>query len=269
MDLWPPGRKSIPAAYQATRNLLLAHARAYHAIHSLQPDSRIGLSHQIHPLQPRHPGSPLDRLAARSQSALLNTMIPAALDSGDLRFLGRRTRLPELRGTQDFFGVNYYTREQVSFDLRRPGELFGRRSFPKGADLCDSAFIANDPEGLFQTLRWANRFKLPIIITENGVNDASDRLRPRYLIQHLHQAWRAVNFNFPVKGYFHWTLVDNFEWERGWGQRYGLWELDPRTQTRRKRPSADLYAEICQENGITSEMVQRYAPEISTSLFPD
>ena len=57
---------------------------------------------------------------------------------------------------------------------------------------------------------------LPILITENGVEDADDHMRPRYLAQHIHQMWRAVNFNWPVKGYFHWTLVDNFEWERGW-----------------------------------------------------
>jgi beta-glucosidase len=80
--------------------------------------------------------------------------------------------------------------------------------------------------------------------------------------------WRAVNFNWPVKGYFLWTLVDNFEWDRGWTQRFGLWELDLETQARRKRPSADLYAEICRENGLTSDMAARYAPEIKEQIFP-
>ncbi len=112
------------------------------------------------------------------------------------------------------------------------------------------------------------RFNLPIVITENGVEDAEDCLRPKYLLQHLHQAWRAVNENYPIKGYFHWSLVDNFEWERGWTQRFGLWELDVDTQARRKRPSADLYAEICRENGITSEMVSKYAPQLLETMFP-
>jgi beta-glucosidase len=93
-------------------------------------------------------------------------------------------------------------------------------------------------------------------------------MRPRYLAQHIHQMWRAVNFNWPVKGYFHWTLVDNFEWERGWTQRFGLWGLDVETQKRIKRPSADLYAEICRENGLSSEMVQKYCPEAFDKLFP-
>jgi len=93
-------------------------------------------------------------------------------------------------------------------------------------------------------------------------------MRPRYLAQHIHQIWRAVNFNWRVKGYFHWSLVDNFEWERGWTQRFGLWGLDLDTQKRIRRPSVDLYAEICKENGLSSEMVQKYCPEVFETIFP-
>ena len=100
---------------------------------------------------------------------------------------------------------------------------------------------------------------LPIVITENGVNDSGDELRRRYLAQHIHQMWRAVNFNWPVKGYFYWTLVDNFEWERGWTHQFGLWGLDVETQKRIKRPSAGSNAEICRENGLSSDMVQSIA----------
>ncbi|MDP3184579.1 MAG: family 1 glycosylhydrolase, partial [Anaerolineales bacterium] len=123
--------------------------------------------------------------------------------------------------------------------------------------------------GMFEALKWGLKYKVPMIVTENGVECADDHLRPRYTIQHIHQVWRAVNFNWPVKGYFHWSLVDNFEWERGWTQRFGLWELDPETQARRKRPSANLYAEICKENGLTSEMVTKYCPEVFGKLFPE
>ena len=64
------------------------------------------------------------------------------------------------------------------------------------------------------------------------------------------------------------TLVDNFEWDRGWSERFGLWAFDPETQKRTKRPSADLYAAICKENGLSSEMVQKYCPEVMDKLFP-
>ena len=129
---------------------------------------------------------------------------------------------------------------------------------------------SNTPEGLYWSLNWVNKTYpgLPVIITENGIEDATDRIRPRYLAQHVHAIWRAVNFNWPVKGYFHWSQVDNFEWERGWTQRFGLWALDVETQQRTKRPSADLYAAICHENGLSSEMVQKYCPEVFGKLFP-
>jgi beta-glucosidase len=200
---------------------------------------------------------------------MLNEFFPRALQSGVLRFPAWFRRLPEAKGTQDFLGINYYNQELVAFNLMNASNLFANRFFPAGAELSETGFIANTPSGLFDTLKWGLRFGVPMIITENGLEDSKDVLRPRYLIQHLHQTWRAVNFNYPVKGYFHWSLVDNFEWERGWTQRFGLWELDVETLARRKRPSADLYAEICKENGISSEMVARYAPEIFDKMFPN
>jgi beta-glucosidase len=107
-----------------------------------------------------------------------------------------------------------------------------------------------------------------MIVTENGIEDADDDLRPSYIIQHLHQIWRGINFNWPIKGYFYWTLVDNFEWERGWSQRFGLWELDLETQSRRKRPSADLFSAICTQNSLSSDQVQQFAPQIFDQMFP-
>ena len=106
------------------------------------------------------------------------------------------------------------------------------------------------------------------MITENGTDDSTDEFRRRYLVEHIHQVWRAVNFNLPIKGYFHWSLVDNFEWERGWTQRFGLWELEVETQVRKKRPSADLYAAICKQNALSSQMVRDFAPEVFEKLFP-
>ncbi|MBK7316340.1 MAG: family 1 glycosylhydrolase [Anaerolineales bacterium] len=105
--------------------------------------------------------------------------------------------------------------DTVWFDLFKPGELFSNSGYPKDADMSDTNFLANIPEGIFNSIKWIERTypNTPIIITENGVEDSDDHMRPRYLAQHLHQVWRACNFNWPVKGYFHWSLVDNFEWE--------------------------------------------------------
>jgi beta-glucosidase len=180
----------------------------------------------------------------------------------------KKVSIPEAAGTQDFIGLNYYSRDLVTFDLSQPGTMFGRLEYPKEAELSATGFIANVPAGMWDGLRWAHHFNLPIIVTENGVEDDTDALRPRFTIEHLHQVWRAANYNWRVKGYFHWSLVDNFEWERGWTQRFGLWGLNVETQERIRRPSVDVYEAICKENGISSAMVRQYAPEIFEKLFP-
>ena len=267
---FPACNRGATNGMKVMANLLRAHAAAYHAIHEIQPEARVGYAWQYRPMQPRTVWSPLDRLMTRIRSNGLNLAFPTGLSTGVMKTPVGNFRIPEAKGTQDYFGLNYYTAETVSFDLRNGKELFTRAGFPEDADLSETGFIANIPEGFFLAIKWAVKTfpDLPIIITENGVEDASDKMRPRYLAQHIHQMWKGVNFNWPIKGYFHWSLTDNFEWERGWTQRYGLWALDVESQKRTKRPSADLYAEICNENGLSSEMVQKYCPEAFEKIFP-
>jgi len=266
---FPPGKKDLKATGRVLVNLVRAHAAAYAAIKEIQPTSRVGIAQHYRGFRPNRPASPLDRLAANLFHGSLNDSFPRALTTGVFRFATTRANIPQAKGTQDFVGLNYYTEELVSFSPGHAADLFTRRFYDPQVEASDGGFIGNVPEGFYRALEWCKSFDLPIIITENGLNDDSDRLRPRYLVQHLHWAWRAVNFNFPIKGYFHWSLVDNFEWERGWSQRFGLWELDVETQARRKRPSADLYAAICRGNGISAEMVERYTPELTGLLFPE
>jgi beta-glucosidase len=180
-------------------------------------------------------------------------------------------RIPEAKGTQDYLGLNYYSVDTIRFDLTKPSETFHTQRYPSDADMSDTNLIANIPDGhVRNSIKWIVRTvpNLPIIISENGVEDDDDKMRPRYIAQHIHQVWRAVNFNWPVKGYFHWSLVDNFEWERGWTQRFGLWGLDVDTQKTHQPPVCGFYAEICKENGLSSEMVQKYCPEVFEKLFP-
>jgi beta-glucosidase len=135
-------------------------------------------------------------------------------------------------------------------------------------EISENGFIANVPNGFETAIRWAEKFRKPIIITENGIEDSKDHLRPQYLIEHVHKLWRAVNLSVPVRGYFHWTLVDNFEWERGWSQRFGLWRLNLQDQTRIKTKSVELYSQICGNNYLSSEMIKEFAPQIFSKILP-
>lgn len=267
---FPPGAHNLKRAVRVQANMLRAHAAAYRTIHGLQREARVGCALAVRPMAPKNPWSPLDVWMRHLRHQGVNMAFPSALSTGVMKSPIGSVNIPEARGTQDYLGINYYTAETVSFRLANGRELFTHAEHPPGAELSDNKFMANVPEGFYQVLKWAVRTypDLPIIVTENGVEDADDHLRPRYLAEHIHQLWRAVNFNWPVKGYFHWSLVDNFEWERGWTQRFGLWALDVQTQTRTRRPSANLYEEICRENGLSSQMVQKYCPEVFENLFP-
>ena len=265
---FPPGRTDLRLAMRVEANLLRGHAAAYRAIHAIQPEARVGFAHHHRPMVPRYAWFPLDVLERNIHFNTINMAFPSGILTGVMRTPLGNFRIPEAKGTQDFLGLNYYSQDTVAFDLRQPGEMFGRRYYAKGSDLAEGGMNANIPEGLFRSIKWGLQFKVPILITENGIEDAKDTLRPRYMAGHIHQVWRAVNFNWPVRGYFWWSLVDNFEWERGWTQRFGLWELDVASQARHKRASAELYAAICHENGLTSDMVQKYCPEIFAGMFP-
>lgn len=265
---FPPGKHDLGLAIRVFKNLALGHAMAYKIIHEVQPEAQVGIALNYRSLLPARPNMPLDRMVTNIQHQIYNNSFTDTLSTGRMDLVFKKIKLPEARGTQDFIGVNYYTRDLVKFNPGAAGEMFGRRSYPQGALISPTGFLANVPEGMYESLKWAHRYDKPILVTENGVEDDTDALRPRYLLEHLYQVWRAANFNWRIKGYFHWSLVDNFEWERGWTQRFGLWGLDVITQQRIRRPSVDLYEEICHENGISTEMVRKYAPEILESMFP-
>ncbi len=270
---FPPGQRSLVAAFRVSHNLLLAHAAAYHTIHRQDSQARVGLALQLRPFVPARPTARLDRWAARIQDYLFNQILLIAIRDGILRPpLGRGETVPALIDSSDFLGVNFYTRELVHFDLRVPGDLFGRRSFAPTGEMSD--LMANGapysecvPDSLKHLLVQLIPCKKPIYITECGLPDADDDLRPRFLITHLAAVQAAIQAGARVEGFFHWTLVDNFEWAEGWHLRFGLIELDPVTQARRPRPSAQTYADICRANAITPTLAQRHAPQVFRQMF--
>ncbi|RMF48204.1 MAG: glycosyl hydrolase family protein, partial [Anaerolineae bacterium] len=162
-------------------NMVRAHAAAYEAIHRLQNTARVGIALNYRGFVPARPWLPLDAWAARTQSAVYNDIFPRALRDGVFRSIGRRIAVPEAKGTQDYLGVNYYSRDMVAFTPWKPTELFARRFYRPDALVSETGFIAHEPQGMFDALKWGLQFKVPMIVTENGVNDSQDTLRPRYL----------------------------------------------------------------------------------------
>ena len=260
-----PRKAGLWPGLQAATNMLRCHAAAYHAIKERRPEAQVGVAKHMAIFEPRRSHSRLDRWWAGRLSWLFNDLWLESVASGRLRQPFGRGSIKHLAGSFDFVGINYYSRFFVQLPAR--AGLLGPEWEPQvvtGSGNQGSIY----PEGIYQIIRHVLRFNKPIYITENGVPDHADTLRPSFLLAHLREVWRAVSFCYPVMGYYHWTLVDNFEWDRGWTQRFGLIEIDPETQARRWRPSGHLYSEICYSQSISSEMVKRYAPELQATLFP-
>jgi beta-glucosidase len=265
--VFPPGQSDLRGAMRAIRHMLAGHAAAYREIHALQPQARVGLAHNMRIFDAVNTRSPLDRRAARITDKAYNQTILTALTRG-------RWTLPlgfglawKLRRTLDWIGLNYTTRDLIAFD-RQPQALFSRHQHTDDAELLDGGYGEFYPRGMFRCLQRLARLGLPIYITGNGIPDDDDDQRPRYMLAHLHQMWHAIQLCYPVMGYYHWTLVDSFEWAEGWKLRFGLITLDLTTQARTRRRSADLYAEVIRANAITPQIIDTYTPELRTDLLP-
>ncbi len=273
---FPPGEQNFFRGFHVLRNMMQAHVETFYAIRRLQPEGMIGYCLHYRLFDPANPFSPLDQAVSWIQETYFDWAALQAAESGRFTFPLSVFLAPIARaaGSRDYHGVNYYTREMVRFDPGNPSELFGRRFVRPGAMRndpgLDNSFGEIYPQGMYRVLKDIYRRtqgNKPIYITENGFSDALDTRRPRAILEHLAMVHRAIGEGIPVRGYLHWTLVDNFEWNNGWVARFGLIELDPPTQQRIPRRSASMFGEICRANAITESIVERYAPEAMDTIF--
>ncbi len=250
---WPPGKVDWAAALGVLRRMLRAHVLAYHAIHEARPDARVSIAKHILALSADDPHRWADRLSVRMRSYFFNHLFVDALHTGVLRVPGLFWERLPMGHTLDFIGLNYYTRDFVrNSGYNLPGLVGG----PSSRDHRQQMGKLNDlgwevyPEGLAQYLREFARFRLPILITENGVPAREDDDRWVFLFMHLWQVARAIADGVDVVGYLHWSLLDNYEWADGYAARFGLIEVDFDTMARRIRPSAWKYAHIIRGNEL-------------------
>jgi beta-glucosidase len=245
-DRWPPGLDSLRAPHRATRALIRAHVAGYAAVKAVSPTAQVGIVLNQPLIEPasRHP---LDRFVSRLQDRIFNGQYPTALRTGRLPISWRR--VIGLAGSIDFIGLNYYGRYLVQWDVRRAHHLFGRHVQPGSARTEHTDWGQPYPAGLTRQLVRLSQLGVPLYVTENGIGTPDDAVRARYLVQHVRAVADALGQGVDVRGYFHWSLIDNFEWAEGWSVPFGLIALDRATQARRIRPSAGLFERICRSNG--------------------
>jgi beta-glucosidase len=244
-----PGETSWRTFRRVMRNILAAHALAYDELKRANPDAQIGLAQNMPYYTPFHPRHPFDRLSAWQHDRLYNVFILDGIRTGRRRWpLGDGQVLPGLAGSCDFWGLNYYNQS-----LCRWNRLIGTVNAAPGHRLTQTAWAPYPPGLKASLLRLAREFGLPIYVTENGLATDDDPWRCAYLVEHLRQVHEAIGEGADVRGYFYWSLLDNFEWEDGWLPTFGLVAFDRETFDRRPKPSSRLYGEIARGNAVTAD----------------
>ena len=254
---WPPGKVSPQLALKVFANIALCHIGAYEAIHEIRGNlgfpgkTMVGVANHLRIFTPHNRFNPLDRAAAGLEACLFQNCFVKLMSKGRLGFPASLF-LPNKKGSYcDFIGINYYSRNNV-----HSGSL--RDDLRSGAPVNDLGWEIY-PEGLLLLCRrFYRRYKVPIWVTENGTCDNDDSFRARFIQDHLEAVARAIEEGIPVERYYHWSLLDNFEWLEGESARFGLIHVDYETQRRTIKRSGEFYGEICAKNGVTSDMIEKY-----------
>jgi beta-glucosidase len=280
LGMHAPGLKDVAASLRVSHHLLLSHGWAVPALRRNSPGAEVGITLVLFPLVPgpdsvtvtptfrRFDGRynrwfldplygrryPADVAADYVEAGCLPTDGPAFVEPGDLEAIAAPT---------DFLGVNYYT------------PVILRSEVPPGSDEEPMVLLYHGPDreytdigmmvypdGLRHLLDRLHFEYLPgkIYITENGASysdgpDGKGRVRDQrrltFLRDHMAAAHRAIECGAPLAGYFVWSLVDNFEWNFGFAQRFGIVWVDYETQRRIPKDSAHWYRQVIAENGFT------------------
>jgi beta-glucosidase len=268
---FPPGLTlDLTRALTAAKNEARAHGKCYDAVKAADPGSRVGIVHHLRAVEPEDPNDPEDVAAAGRVRYVNNTWFLNAVVRGDLDddFDGKLDGPkdvkadPALAGRSDYLGINYYSTTQVSSrGLKLPVIDASVRNdhIPSDRPKTDFAWDI-DAKGFRVVLDEAKVYGLPIVVTENGIADVKDVNRSRFLLEHLYELGRAKADGIDVRGYFYWSLLDNFEWASGFCPKFGLAAVDPATKARTLRASARTYEAIARSGKVLRADVASAAP---------
>jgi beta-glucosidase len=256
--LWPPGQQHFRAAWKSLRQVALAHAKAFRRLHEAVPAAKIGASVDAEILHPWDDSSTWDLRAARWDQALSNDVWPRALTTGEWPWPFQNN--PALADTVDFLGVSYRGMQYVRFRLGRGS--FACRTNKTGEGVTHE--YEQDPAGMVDVLRDLSKFGKPLMLMGNGIATGDDAARRRYLLDHVAALQRALAEGVEVNGFMYRSLLDGFEWDRGYQAHYGLIHVGRRALARTPNPSAYLYKDIAVSGGIREGALGRYCPEWQT-----
>jgi len=217
----PPSRKNPLAGFKAFFNMVKAHNNSFDIIHQTIPDAQVGSAHAAIYAEPYN-------------NRFYNKWLVDVV-----HFFANWIFLDKINDHSDFVGIQYYTRGVIGLPLK---------TYPQPGPHSDMAQEIY-PLGIYKFIKMTHdRYHKPIVVTENGVADRDDQLRPAVIHDHIAEIDSAIKEGVDVRGYFHWSLLDNYEWDRGFWPKFGLAHVNRTTFKRTFRPSAQIYIDIIKAN---------------------
>ena len=250
--IFPPGKKQPQLAVEVLKNLLISHTRAYNTLKNLPngKESSIGIVKNIMQFDPYRRWNIFDWIVCRVTSKIYNGIALSYLKNGTINvnypfFVKMNYKADDAALATDFFGLNYYSHSHLKFKFDSY-EFFENKFFDY--DTMTDMPYAIYPEGLYRAIKQASIINKPIIITENGIADAIDDRRSLFIERYIYAMSRSIKEGADVRGYYYWSLMDNFEWAEGYDMRFGLYQVDFKTQERFLRSGSHAFVNIINES---------------------
>ena len=246
--VFPPGKKDPLLAGYVMRNLLNAHVQVYQRLKSLPngENVQIGLVKNITQLDPLRRWHILDWYFSGILNDVFTNSTLNLFSKGEFDFY-----LPAMANVSyknydainslDFIGLNYYSRWHVKGQLNL-AEPFTFELRPQ--DIQTDMPYAIYPEGFYKAVKTIAKLNVPIIITENGIADDKDDRRSLFIKRYLYALFKTIEEGYDIRGYFYWSLMDNFEWAEGYMMKFGLYDVDFNTQKRTLRSGSQSFVDI-------------------------
>lgn len=252
----PPGIKDASLALRALQNILRCHERAYELIHAKVPYAMVSVAHNMASFAPWQRWNPFDRMLSGIAKYFYNHSLLDAFRTGTLRIkfpFKKPLEIPvPIQGKLDFFGVNYYTRIHMRFNPFKKMGIELRHRDIDGYGLTDIGWEIH-PHGLERVLRHASKLEVPLIITENGIATHDVQKKIRFMRGHIDTLEKCMKKGIDVRGYFYWSLIDNYEWLQGLDARFGLYRVDFDTLRRNPTTAATYYSYLIKKGILVTK----------------
>jgi beta-glucosidase len=249
---YAPGVSDPQLAAKVLFNMMKAHVAIYKLFKTLPggEKSEIGLVKNMMQLDAYRKWNILDQFIKFNADNVYNEVLLRLFKTGKYKFympgfVDFEGEIPDAPKTLDYIGLNYYSHYAFKFTGNLE-ESLEPLPYP-GEPMTDMDYTIY-PEGIYRAIKRIAKLDVPIIITENGIADAKDDRRAQFIDRSLYAVSKAIEDGYDVRGYYYWSLMDNFEWNLGYGKRFGLYEVDFKTKKRTLREGAKEYIRIIDEN---------------------